>query len=137
MAADEVLAHGDFVQDLLVSVPEVEPEVREHFEDNDELLLHLLMADLLRAAVRFFHAGEFEVEQRLLKFIDLALLQGDAAVQNAVQVSFVEHVGARPEETPEFLASWPTGLKAELHGGRGYTPAKVLQVLKTAFARLR
>jgi hypothetical protein len=97
MAAADVLTQGKFVEELLMSVPEVEPEVREHLDDYDgELLLHLLMADLLRAAVRFFQAGEFEVEQRLVEFIDLALRQGDARVENAVQVSFVEHVGAFP-----------------------------------------
>ncbi|MBS45238.1 MAG: hypothetical protein CMH83_19130 [Nocardioides sp.] len=117
MAADGVLTHGDFVGRLLESVPEVEPAVREHFDDNDELLLHLLMADLLRAAVRLFHAGELETEQRLIRFIDLALRHGDAAVENAVRVSFVEHAGAFPEETPKFLASWPPGLRAELGGG--------------------
>ena len=107
----------DFVKQLLASVPEIGSEVREHVDDYGELLLHLLMADLLRAAVRLFHAGELEVEQRLLRFIDLALRLGDAAVENAVPVSFVEHVGAFPEETPEFLASWPAGLRAQLDGG--------------------
>lgn len=116
MAADDVLTQGDFVGQLLASVPEVGPEVREHFEDYGELLLHLLMADLLRAAVRLFYAGELEVEQRLLRFIDLALRHGDAAVENAVLVSFVEHAGAFPQETPEFLASWPAGLRAQLDG---------------------
>ncbi|MDQ2755690.1 MAG: hypothetical protein M3Y71_03875 [Actinomycetota bacterium] len=117
MAASEGLPHGDFVGQLLASVPEAEPVVREHFDDNDELLLHLLMADLLRVAVRLFHAEELEVEQRLLHFIDFALRQGDAAVQNAVQFSFVEHAGAVTEETSTFLASWPPGLRAELGGG--------------------
>lgn len=117
MAADDGIAQGAFVGLLLASVPEVEPEVREHLVDNDELLLHLLMADLLRAAVGLFHAGELEVEQRLLRFIDLALRRGDAAVENAVRVSFVEHAGAIPEETPDFLASWPPGLRAQLDAG--------------------
>ena len=116
MAADDVLTHDDFVGQLLASVPEVGPEVREHLDDNGELLLQVLMSDLLRAAVRLFHAGALEVEQRLLRFVDLALRHGDAAVENAVQVSFVEHAGAFPEETPEFLASWPAGLRVELDG---------------------
>ncbi|WP_409141894.1 hypothetical protein [Cellulosimicrobium sp. RS] len=118
MAAEDVLGQGEFIEQLLVSVPEVEPEVREHFDDKGELLLHLLMTDLLRAAVRFFHAGELEVEQRLLHFIGSALRQGDAMVENAVQVSFIEHAGAFPEETPAFLASWPPELRAELRRGR-------------------
>jgi hypothetical protein len=109
----EVLGWGEFVEQLEAEVPEAQAEVREHFEFYGELLLHLLMADLLRLAVRLFHAEEVEAEQRLLNFIDLALRRGDEAVENAVQVSFVEHVGAFPEETPEFIASWPVGLLAE------------------------
>ncbi|HEU4676354.1 MAG TPA: hypothetical protein VFS29_10220 [Motilibacteraceae bacterium] len=58
-----------------------------------------------------------EAAQRLLRFIDLALRQGDADVANAVQVSFVELAGAFPEETPEFLASWPAALRAQLDRG--------------------
>jgi hypothetical protein len=40
-----------FVQELLQAVPEARPTVDEHLHDNDELLLHLLMADLKRLAV--------------------------------------------------------------------------------------
>jgi hypothetical protein len=119
MEASDVLAHGDFVERLLEWVPELKLEVRDHLEFYDELLLHLLMADLLRAAVRLFHAGELDVEQRLLRFIDLALRRGDAAVENAVQVSSVEHVGAFPEETPAFISSWPAGLRDDLDRSRG------------------
>jgi len=114
MAACDVLGHGDFVVRLVERVPEVEVEVHDHLEYYDELLLHLLMPDLLEAAVRLFHEGELDVEQRLLWFIDLALRQGDAAVRNAVQASFVENVGAFPGETPEFISSWPAGLRADL-----------------------
>ncbi len=40
--------------------------------------------------------------------------EGDADVENAVLVSFVEDAGAFPLETPEFLATWPPGLTAAL-----------------------
>jgi hypothetical protein len=112
-ADDEVLRWGEFVQQLDAHVPEAQAVVREHFEDYGELLLHLLMADLLRLATELFNSGEFEVEQRLLTFVDMALRRGDEAVENAVQASFVEHVGAFPEETPGFIATWPAGLRAE------------------------
>lgn len=102
------------MEQLLRSVPEVEHEVRENYDDNGELLLHPLMADLLRAAVRFFHAGDIGKEQRLLRFIDRALREGDPAVVNAVLVSFIEDAGAWLEETRPFLASWPAGLRLQL-----------------------
>ena len=103
-----------FVERLGVRVPEAAALVREHFEDHDELLIHLLMPDLLRLAVQLFHAGDLDAERRLLDVIELALVRGDAALRNAVQVSFLEDVGAFPGETPAFIASWPEGLGAEL-----------------------
>jgi hypothetical protein len=113
--ADEgTLQHSQFVEQLLRSIPEVGNEVRENYDDNGELLLHLLMADLLRAAVRFFHAGDIRTEQRLLRFIDRALREGDPAVVNAVLVSFIEDAGAGPGETRPFIASWPAGLRLQL-----------------------
>jgi hypothetical protein len=103
----------NFVPELLESVPESAKVVDEHFDANDELLLHLLVADLLRLSVRLFHTGKLDELRRLLAFVDHCLEDGDAYVENAIQVSFVEHVGALPEETPEFLATWPAGLLAE------------------------
>ena len=109
MSAGDVLGQGDFVLRLVERVPEVEIEVRDHLECYDELLLHLLMPDLLEAAVRFFHEGELDVEQRLLRFIDLALRQGDAAVRNAVQASFVENVAPSLERPPNSSARGQRG----------------------------
>jgi hypothetical protein len=121
MESGEVIAFSGFVDRLLAAVPEVDAEVREHLSDYDgELLIHLLMGDLRRTAVRLFHDGAFQVEQRLLRFVDLALRQGDDAVENAVCVSFVENAGFGPGETPEFIASWPDGLRSELDRQRAY-----------------
>lgn len=48
-----------------------------------------------------------------MTFVGSALDDGDERVKNAVAVSFVEHVGAWPGETPEFIASWPASLLNE------------------------
>ena len=109
-----------FVVELLARVPEAEATVREHYEDHDELLVHLLLPDLLRLAVVLFHAGDTEAERRLLDVVERALTHGDEALENAVCVSFVEGAGGWPGETADFLASWPEALLAELRrqGGR-------------------
>jgi hypothetical protein len=104
----------EFVAALAASVPETSSLVAEHLDDNDGLLLHLLLADLLRLAVGSWHNGDTELSSRLLSSIDWALHEGDEYVQNAVCVSFVEHVGAGEGETPEFIASWPEALTAEV-----------------------
>ena len=113
-SARDPMTTGRFVSQLLVRVPEACDVVEEHLDDMERVvLLHLLMADLLRFAVANFHASRTDVTVRLLLHIDHALTEGDEYVRNAVDVSFVEHVGGSPGETSEVTASWPAGLLAE------------------------
>lgn len=42
------MTQASFIQHLLEAVPKARATVDEHLEENDELLLHLLMAALLR-----------------------------------------------------------------------------------------
>jgi hypothetical protein len=107
------LSRAQFPELLVGSVPEIAPVVQEHFADNDELLLHILMADVLRFTVAAYGRGDLLLSHRCLAFIEQALLSGDAAIINAVEVSFVEGVGAFPGETPSFIASWPPALLRE------------------------
>ncbi len=68
----------------------------EHLADNDGLLLHLLMSDLLRLAVSTFSEGLTGIKHRLLAFVDRCLRDGDDDVVNAVAISFVEDLGTYP-----------------------------------------
>ena len=111
--SDIEITNDTFVADLLTRVPEARGVCEEHLDTFGELLLHLLMADLLRFAVECFQVSDRETLDRLLIFIDRSLRHGDSFVENAVQASFIENVGASPEETPEFITSWPLTLKAE------------------------
>jgi|GEM_PF-1503812 len=114
---------ASFVEQLLSEVPEAGGVVSEHLSDQEgELLLHLLMADLLRFTVQAFHAGQSDVALRALEFVDRSLREGDEAVVNAVAVSFVENVGFGEGETPAFLATWPRGLLAEKAIQEAWTP---------------
>ena len=88
--------------------------VREHYSDHDDLLIHLLLADLLRLCVSEFHAGSVDVSRRWLALVDRGLRDGDSALENAVLVSFVESAGHGEGETGEFLALWPSGLRTAL-----------------------
>lgn len=110
-----VVTRHDFVDELMVAVPESEGLVLAHLADNDEMLLHLLMSDLLRLTVSAFSEGKAEAADRLLAFVDRCLRYGDEDVANAVSVSFVENYGALPGECEGLLARWPPALRAELH----------------------
>lgn len=105
----------EFVATLRTDAPEVAQVVREHFDDNEgELLIHLLMADLLRFCVAAFAKGDVPACRRCLDVVASALTSGDEHLRNAVEVSFVEHVGVNPGETPAFLSTWPKPLLMEL-----------------------
>lgn len=87
--------------------------VREHQRDqDDELLLHLLMPDLLRFGVAAFEDGRIGEARRLLDFVGRCLADGDDYVTSAVQVSFVENYGYGQNEPDSFLTLWPEGLRA-------------------------
>lgn len=105
MTADE------FVQSLRARVPDATVIIEEHLEDNEgELLVHLLVADLLRFCIHAFDAGEVDLSGRCLDAVASALTAGDEHLRNAVEVSFVEHAWDAP---PGFLASWPEPLQVE------------------------
>ncbi|WP_256796451.1 hypothetical protein [Terrabacter sp. Ter38] len=109
-----MITHTDFVDQLKAEVPESSGLVAEHLVDNDELLLHLLMSDLLRLVASTFSEGRTTVTDRLLAFVDRCLREGDDKVVNAVCVSFVEGFGAYPDESEALLSRWPSALRAEL-----------------------
>jgi hypothetical protein len=94
-------------------VPETQPVVDEHLEDNDGLLLHLLTADLRRYAIQSFDFGKGDVLDRLLAVVDVALRDGTDDVQNAMAVSFVEDTGYWDPAMQPFVAVWPSSLRAE------------------------
>lgn len=102
---------NDFLLGLRGEVPEASPLVDEHLEDNEgELLIHLLMADLLRFCVTAFRDGKTDLLRRCLSAVATALMTGDEHLRNAVEVSFVEHAW---DERPGFLATWPEPLMTE------------------------
>ena len=110
-----MITRASFVADLLSAVPEVDGVVREHLDDYEgELLLHLLMADLVRYGVAVFEDGRSGEARRLLEFVDGWLSDGDEHVTNAVLVSFIEDYGYGQNEPDSFLAVWADGLRAEL-----------------------
>jgi hypothetical protein len=109
-----VIRRGVFLEQLAVAVPESGDVAAEHLADNDGLLLHPLMSDLLRMTVSTYSAGEVALTDRLLAFIERCLREGDDYVVNAVAVSFVEDFGADLGESDALLDRWPPALRAEL-----------------------
>lgn len=116
---------SNFVERLLAAVPEIGPVVDEHLADYDgELLLHLLLPDVLRFSTAAFGSGDRVTAARVLALVSAVFEKCDGYVNNAIAVSFVEHVGAFAEETPEFIASWPKPLLDERDRQLNWRPPK-------------
>ena len=96
MRQDAVMAltAPEFVSRLSSQVPESSPTLREHHDEQEgELLLHLLVADLRRLALAWFEEGRTDALGRLVDLLDTGLREGDEYVENAIAVSFVEDLG--------------------------------------------
>lgn len=104
----------EFVDLLTQSCPETLPIVAEHLADNDnELLLHLLIADMRRFCLERFETDDTEVLRQCLDVVARGLTDGDEYVENAVAVSFVEDTGWWDRLMQPFMATWPLPLQEE------------------------
>ena len=108
----------DFLSVLTSKVPETQHLVTEHLAHNDELLLHLLTADLLRYAIEEFDSGHGDKLGKLLDVIESALRDGTEYVTNAMAVSFVEDTGWWDPQMQPFIDAWPSELRAEVERQR-------------------
>lgn len=109
------LTSSEFVTALTAEVPETSGTVCEHFADQEgELLLHLLTADLRRLAIDWFRTGRTDAMERLLSLLERALREGDANVKNAIAVSFVEDLGWWEPEMQPFIATLPGEIANEI-----------------------
>jgi hypothetical protein len=113
----------EFVARLKRDVPEVRPLILEHLEDNDEILLHLLTAELRRHAKEAFDAGRSPELVRLLGVLNAALIEGDNDVENAIAVSFVEDTGWWDPAMQPFIEAWPPDLRREAARQQNSPPA--------------
>ena len=69
----------------------------EHLRDNDELLSHLLTADLLRyVGARVGNRQGMEEVRRILEVLEEAFRSKDPDTENAIAVSFIEHIDTEP-----------------------------------------
>ena len=81
-----------YVEWVVAAVPELQPVLQEHLDDNlGELLPHVLFGDVTRWAQAEADAGN-EPLQRLLTQLEDGLANGGPDVQGLVVASFVENV---------------------------------------------
>jgi hypothetical protein len=104
----------DFVAQVRAADPRLSAVVEEHLADNDQLLLHLLVADLRREAEAAHAADDVELRDQVLALMDSAMAGGDAATRDAVAISFVEDSGWWEPDRADYFTCWPQAFRLEL-----------------------
>jgi hypothetical protein len=115
---------------VIAAAPDFQAVKDEHLRDNDELLLHVLMADLLRyLGSHFIHplavaarpptASELKA---VLQILDAAMVNGDPDVENAIAVSFIEGIESEPFFSGLSSLLGPH-LRAELERQKAWRPS--------------
>ena len=80
-----------FVDELIARVPELQPALREHIDEYDEILPSFFVgSDVTDFVVQ--HERSPEVLQRLLDTVEQGLAEGDAMTRNLIAVSFFEEL---------------------------------------------
>ena len=87
--------------------------VDEQVEDNGEVLLHPFVARCRDLAIDALERGESDLSARIVAALDDGLREGDAAVANAIAVSFVEDTPLWDPDRRDFIESWPQALQPE------------------------
>ena len=85
----------EFFDAMAAASPQFDEVMREHMADNDSLLPHLLMTDLLRyvEARAASEDGDEELTE-IFRLLDEAFVDGDT--KSAIAVSFIEDIDAEP-----------------------------------------
>ena len=108
------LAYSVIHEQLVQAVPEFEHELAAHLEENfGKPLPHVLFGDLTRFVLAAYAAGDADLVERCLRFLEEAMGASDNMVRNLVQVSFVENVRPWDPAMELFVGSWQALLRAE------------------------
>lgn len=115
------MTEREFVARLSTVCPETQPIVDEHLADFDnEILLHVLIADVRRFAIASFEGEHIELLKRCLDVVDTGMSDGDDYVRNAIGVSFVEDTPLWDAEMRPYVATWPAALRDEAERQRNW-----------------
>lgn len=91
------MSPSELFQRVVTVAPGFDAVLKEHIKDNNELLPHVLMADLLRYVGRKLSTKESLSEVKaILSLLELALGSRNPETENAIAVSFIEHITTEP-----------------------------------------
>lgn len=109
-----------FVRDLVYRIPALKSAYKEHMEANDELLAHVLMADITRFAVSSEEAalgGSREAQRivaHLLSSLEHYMELADPCVVEVISASFLENLDLEDPTTAALISEFGPALSARL-----------------------
>ena len=107
MKKEKEIYYNSFYNQFLMEVPKFQSVYDEHIDDNNKLLEHILTGDLTRYVVKLFIESEnddtksdhnMDIIDRILAFLERAMISTDESVRNVVSVSFLENLVKHEEE---------------------------------------
>lgn len=87
------------------------PQLREELEHWEDDLWHLQMGEVLNFTQEAIEARSFDVVRKSFEIAITALKSGDAALLNAIYVTFLEQLDFRSDAGKEALLLLPAELK--------------------------
>jgi hypothetical protein len=91
------------------------PQLRQELEYWEDDLSHLQMGEFLKFTQEAIEARSFDVVRKTFEIATTALKSGDAALLNAIYVSFLEQLDFRSDAGKEALLLMPPELKKGRH----------------------
>ena len=102
---------GDLLRDLERADPRIGAIVREHYQANEDVLPHLMLADITRILAS-------EPRQSALDVLERHLNAGDDMVRNLIATSFLENIGDEDHAIRAALGPSLSAALAEMEGWR-------------------
>lgn len=126
----DAITYQNFFEQLLSSVPSFLPVYKEHIEDNDELLHHVLMGDLTRFFIQLYRAGYKEGDsdkrnafRKVMEVLDRGLLSPDEKLQELIAVSFLENLWQSEQDFEQIRNLLTPALMNELRALESWRPS--------------
>lgn len=83
----------NFIHELIRNFPEFKSIYQEHIQDNDEILPHILLADIARWIIHEFKTDGASAEvRRLLNYLETSYNHHDSDIEELIHVSLLEYI---------------------------------------------
>lgn len=122
------IAYADVADEVLREIPEFRPIHDEHVADYDQVLQHLLVADLSRFTIAAYRNAESDLVARALGLMERLMAEGDYLTIELVAVSFVENIAPTDADAAFFDLYGPRLCEHSSDVGAGASAAPVKRI---------